>query len=190
MAAQYEEFLRQLLAPLEVYDLAETGVSGSELYALGIGLDAVGDRLEYAEREALTATAEDEGLDRRESLFARRPAAPTTVLRRNAIAALLQIDGDSLTLDSVNRTIGGCGIRAQVQETGIPGRLRVIFPDTAGEPDQYDRIQKIILDIIPCHLQTEFYLRYLTWAECKMRNLTWAAVEAAAHTWTSFQLAV
>ena len=25
-----------------------------------------------------------------------------------------------------------------------------------------DRIQKIILDIIPCHLETEFYFRYLT----------------------------
>ena len=187
---QYEKFLRDLLAALDVYDLSEAGVGGSELHALGVGLDTVGERLEYIEREALTATAEGEGLTRRESLFTRRPAALSTALRRSAIAALLQIDGDSLTLDAINRTISGCGILARVQETDTVGLLRVVFPDTAGEPDQYDRIRKIILDILPCHLETEFYLRYMTWTECEEQNQTWAAVEAAGHTWQSFQLAV
>ena len=189
MAAQYEGFLREMLSPLGVYSLSETGAGGGELHALGVGLDGVGERLEYIEREALTATAESEGLSRRESLFARRPAAPTTELRRAAIAALLQIDGDSLTLDAINRTISGCGIPARVQETDTAG-LRVIFPDTAGEPDQYDRIRKIILDLLPCHLETEFYLRYMLWAECEEQHQTWAAVEAAEHTWQSFQLAI
>ena len=53
-----------------------------------------------------------------------------------------------------------------------------------------DRIQKIILDIIPCHLETEFYFRYLTWAECEAAGYTWGQVEAAEYTWESFQLAV
>ena len=53
-----------------------------------------------------------------------------------------------------------------------------------------DRIQKIILDIIPCHLETEFYFRYLTWEECESAGWTWERVESAGHTWHSFELAV
>ncbi len=46
------------------------------------------------------------------------------------------------------------------------------------------------MDIIPCHLDTEFYLRYLTWAECEAKGLTWAMVSAAQYTWEEFQSAV
>lgn len=185
----YEQYLRALLAPLGVYDLREGTVNGAELSALGAGLDAAAERLDTVEREAVTATAEDEGLDRREALFARRPAATTPRERRAAIAALLQIDGDSLTPAAIDRAIRGCGIRARALELG-EGKLRVIFPEVAGIPAEFEQISRIILDILPCHLEVEFYFRYLTWAECEQAGYTWAAVEAAEHTWESFQLAV
>lgn len=185
----YEQYLRNLLAPLGIYDLRASSINSAELYALGTGLDLVDGRIERAEQEALMATAEDEGLSRREALFARRPAAVTPEERRAAIAALLQINGDSLTLGEINRTIRGCGIRAKALELG-GGKLRVIFPEVAGVPAEFEQIQKIILDILPCHLGVEFYFRYLTWAECEQAGFTWAAVEAAGHTWESFQLAV
>ena len=70
------------------------------------------------------------------------------------------------------------------------GKLRVIFPEVAGVPAEFEQIRRIILDILPCHLETEFYFRYLTWAECEQAGFTWAGVEAAEHTWESFQLAV
>lgn len=185
----YEQYLRALLAPLGVYDLTDGSVSGAELYALGGALDAAGGRLDSVERESLTATAEGEGLLRRETLFARRPAAVTAEERRTAIAALLQIDGDSLTPAAIDRTIRGCGIRARALEMG-GGKLRVVFPEVAGIPAEFEQIRQIILDILPCHLEVEFYFRYLTWAECERAGLTWAKVEAAGHTWESFQLAV
>ena len=185
----YEGYLRTLLEPLGVYDLSGISVSGAELYALGTELDEAAGRLERAEREALTATAEEEGLERREALFARRPAASTPEDRRDAIGALLQIDGDSLTPAAINATLRGCGIRAKALEMGS-GQLRIIFPETAGEPDSFEQIQKIILDILPCHLGVEFYFRYLTWKECEAAGYTWAQIEAAGHTWKSFQLAV
>ena len=109
----YEAHLRSLLSPLGIYDLEEHSASGAAVCALGTGLDTVSRRLEEIEREALTATAEGEGLARREALFARRPAAVTAEDRRAAIAALLQIDGDSLTPAAIDRTIRGCGIRAR-----------------------------------------------------------------------------
>ena len=185
----YREYLCRLLEPLGVYDLSESSVSGAELCALGMGLDEVGETLEQVEREALTATAQGEGLDRREQLFARRPAAVTAEQRRAAIAALMQIDGDSLTPSAINRAISGCGIRAEAQETDT-GHLRVIFPETAGVPEEFSQIRKIILDILPCHLEVEFYFRYLTWEECERAEMTWDQVESAGHTWDSFELAI
>lgn len=185
----YEEYLKALLAPLGVYRLDRESLSGAELYALGKGLDAVSDRLDLVERESLSETAEGEGLDRREALFLRRPASTTLKERRAAIAALLQIDGDSLTPEAINRTISGCGIRARAVELGT-NKVRVEFPETAGTPQDFAQIEKIILDILPCHLDVEFYLRYLTWEECHKAAYTWAGVEGQDYTWRAFQLAI
>lgn len=185
----YGEFLRQLLEPLGVYDLREGTLNAAELAALGAEMDRVEARLEYAEREALTATAEAEGLRRREALFLRRGAAVTEAERRAAIAALLQIDGDSLTPDAIAVTLRGCGIRAEAVELG-GGVLRVLFPGVAGVPDAFERIREIVLEILPCHLEVEFWFRYLTWEECERGGWTWRVLEQAGHTWESFQKTV
>ncbi|WP_295763344.1 hypothetical protein [uncultured Oscillibacter sp.] len=185
----YEEYLRALLAPLGVYRLDRESLSGAEICALGRGLDFVAERLEDVERESVTATAEGEGLSRREALFLRRPAAATPKERRAAIAALLQIDGDSLTPEAIDRTIRGCGIWARVIETGT-NQVRVEFPGTAGVPPEFEQIEKIVMDILPCHLGVEFSFRYLTWGECEGEGYTWGAVEAEGYDWEGFQLAV
>jgi len=185
----YEEYLKNLLFPLGLYDLTPGGLGESELYALGTALDEAAEKLAYDERETITATAEGEGLDRREALFARKPAAPTAALRREAIAALTAIGGDGLTLSRINSAITGCGIRAKAEEADA-GHIRVHFPDVAGEPEEFAQIQAIILDILPCHLLTEFYFRYLTWEECETQKMFWASVETAGYNWDEFQLAV
>lgn len=145
MSGVYEAYLIRMLAPLGLYDL--NGVQNrSELSALGGKLDEVG---------ALLATAEGEGLDRREALFARKPAALTAEERREAIAALLRIGEDSLTPGAINDTLMGCGIRAKATEKADRS-LEITFPGIIGIPAEFDQIQKIILDILPCHLAVEF----------------------------------
>lgn len=163
----YGEHLRTFLRPLGIYDLTPGSLSGSELDALGHGLDVLSCRMDYVERESALFTAEGEGLRRRETLFARTPVHYTTELRRQAIAALLRIGGDCFTLSDINSTISGCGIKALAQEKERFGYIRVIFPDVAGIPEGFEQIREIILDIIPCHLEVEFYFRYLTWQECE-----------------------
>lgn len=185
----YEEYLRALLSPLGVYRLDRDSLSGAELYALGKELDALSDRLDEVERESVTATAEGEGLRRREALFLRRPAATTPEERRAAIAALLQIDGDSLTPEAIDRTIRGCGIRARAIELGT-NQIRVIFPEVVGIPSEFDQIEKIVMDILPCHLGVEFYFRFLTWEECEEAEYTWAFVEEQEYDWDGFQRAI
>ncbi|MFR6094088.1 MAG: hypothetical protein ACLUIW_01005 [Dysosmobacter welbionis] len=76
----YEAHLRSLLSPLGIYDLEEHSASGAAVCALGTGLDTVSRRLEEIEREALTATAEGEGLARRGPCL---PAAPPPSRQRN-----------------------------------------------------------------------------------------------------------
>ena len=114
MSGVYEQYLIRLLAPLGLYDLS--GVQNrSELAAWGMELDNVSAALDTVERESLLVTAEDQGLSRREALFARKPAALTAEERRAAVAALLRIGEDSLTPDAINDTLVGCGIRARAE---------------------------------------------------------------------------
>ena len=186
----YGAYLRNFLRPLGVYDLTPGSLSGSELDALGAGLDGISGRMDYVERESALATAVEEGLKRREALFARTPVHYSTELRRQAIAALLRIGGDCFTLSDINNTISGCGIKAMAQEKDRFGYVRVVFPEVAGIPEGFEQIREIILDIIPCHLEVEFYFRYLTWAECEAFQYTWAIVQQREYTWHQFELAV
>ena len=185
----YAGYLRQMLSPLGVYALWEGSVSEGAIHALGTALDSVMKKLELTERESLTATAEEDGLRWREELFAKRPAAIRAEDRRAAIAALMQIDGDSLTPEAINRTLRGCGIRAEALEMDT-GHLRVIFPEVGGVPEEFEEVKSIILDILPCHLDVEFYFLYLTWEKCEELELSWEHVEEGQHTWHSFELLV
>ena len=183
----YAEYLKNLLAPLGIYDLQEGSFSEAMVYAAGRALDGAGQALDRTERESLVATALEEGLERREALFARRPVAETAEDRRAAITALMQIDGDSLIPETINRTISACGLPAKALEVDT-GHLRVIFPGIGGVPPGFDEIQKIVLDILPCHLEVEFYFRYMTWEECEAAGYTWASVEQQEFTWERFEL--
>jgi len=186
----YGDYLRDLLRPLGIYDLRSGSLSGSELDALGGALDAVSRQLDLAEQEIILSTAEDEGLSRREALFANAPVNTSPELRRRAIRALMGINGGSFTRLAVNDAIQGCGINAIVQEKDRFGYVQVSFPGVIGVPEGFERIRKIILDIIPCHLETEFFFRYLTWAECESHGYTWAYVHQQGYTWREFEMAV
>ena len=186
----YYDYLCRLLAPMRIYRTERESLSGSELYAAGEALDGAQERMDHAAREGILQTAEDEGLTRRERLFAQCPVNVSAALRREAIAALARINADSFTLDAINSTLSGCGIKALAEETEKKGTVKVWFPNTVGVPEEFARVKSIILDIIPCHLLTEFYFRFLTWRECETQRFTWRGTEAAGHTWESFQKAV
>lgn len=185
----YEE-LCALLRPLGVYRLDTDSLSGAELWAAGVGLNSAAEALARAERESMLLTAEEEGLTLRERLFRRRPAASGASARRAAIAALLQIGADCSTPEGIGRTLSGCGVNAAVEETEKYGVVRVRFPDTVGEPEDFERLKSILMDILPCHLQVEFVFRYLTWAECEAQGFTWGYVQARGWSWKAFEKAV
>ena len=182
----YESYLINLLRPLGVYDLRPGTLNGAELSALGEGLDGAEEQLETAEREALTATAEDEGLDRMEALFRYCAGLKDTQARRAAIAAFLQFGGDSFTLQALNRCLQTCGVFCRVAETGRPEHVRVWFPRQMGIPAGFAQMRVIIEDILPCQLDIFYDFRYCTWQETEKYGLRWA--DLGSMTWMQWML--
>ena len=175
--------MRALLRPLGVYDLSAP-FNGAELDSAGVVLDRVEERLDEIVREALLITAEDWGLEQIAALMAHRPATEDPRAMGAALAALLRIGGDSFTLSAVNDTIAGCGIPAEVAETGV-GTVSVRFPATRGIPGEFDRLRKIIEDILPAHLGVEYSFWFITWGELEARFPLWQELEGLS--WNEVQ---
>ena len=174
--------LWDLLLPMGPYRRQGSYTAG-ELEGEGRALDGVSAALDDLEREAMLDTAEGEGLEKLESLLARRPVAETAPARRAALAALLRIGGDSFTLDAINDNLTGCGLNAQVSETEEPGVVEVRFPDVPGIPEGFEQMRKIIEEILPAHLQVNYVYWYITWRELETRFDTWEDVERGGHSW-------
>lgn len=182
----YAQALKDLLEPMGVYRL-EGSINGSALTAVGEGLDQCGQTLEELQREMLLATAQSWGLDRIESLLVRHPVTSTPQGRRDALAALLRIGGDSFTLQAINDNLKGCGLNAMAEETGTPGQVVVRFPDVPGVPEGFDEMRGIIEDILPCHLGIEYRYWYITWGEMEVRFPQWSTLDALDITWEALE---
>ena len=78
------------------------------------------------------------------------------------------------------------------QWAGEPGAWIVggLLRGLAGGLAELAQAEEMILDLLPCHLEVEFQLQYLTWALCHKGGYTWEYVEGQGYTWRLFQLAV
>ena len=178
--------LWDLLLPLGPYRRQGTYTAG-EFSAAGEALDAVEAALGDLERETMLDTAQGEGLEKLEALLVHRPVAEAAADRRAALSALLRIGGDSFTLSAINDNLRGCGLNAQVSETGSPGVVEVRFPDVPGVPAGFDRLKRIIEDILPCHLEVNYVYWYITWQMVEDRFPTWGDLEAGGYSWDALE---
>lgn len=179
----HEECLVELLRPLGVYDLKTGTVNRGELAAYGEALDQARDELDLDDRERSLVTAEGYGLERVEELLPYRPVCRTAEQRRQALAALLRIGGDSFTLAAINDTLRGCGLNARAAEGDQPGYVEVSFPDVAGIPEGFGRLRAIIEEILPCHLGITYSFWYNTWGALGERYPTWGEAEDCELSW-------
>ncbi|HJH61830.1 MAG TPA: YmfQ family protein [Firmicutes bacterium] len=177
------DHLIDLLRPLGVYDLSGGKRNREELEAYGRQLDQGLGELEETAREMSLVTAESFGLELVEALLPYRPVSTTLAERRQALAALLRIGGDSFTLRAVNDTLAGCGINAQAEETGRPGCVEVFFPDVIGIPEDFAQLRRIMEEILPCHLEISYRFWYNSWAQVAQRVSTWGETQAAGKSW-------
>lgn len=184
----YAQYLRELLAPLRIYDL-KASINGGELDAQGAALDGVAESLEEIQREMSLTTAESWGLERIARLFVRRPVADQPRALAAALAALLRIGGDSFTLEAMNDILAGCGVAARVEEAGV-GTVTVSFPGVTGIPPGFQEMKKIIEDILPAHLDIQYWFSYLTWEELERKFTSWQAIEDQGLTWEELETSV
>ena len=182
----YYEYFLQLLQPLRLYQLEE-GAGAEELRVAGQALDGLTSALEETERESNPVTAESYGLSALEELLPYIPAYESLESRRAALAALLRIDGRCFTLSALQETLSGCGIHATVRESGDHYTVEVSFPDTMGEPAEFERLKPRIEAILPCHLQIRYALRFLLWRELENTLPSWAALETGVKSWRELE---
>jgi len=182
----YAEFLRKLIEPLGIYR-TEGGVSGAELSALGRGLDDLHAYLSELERELFPSTAESYGLVSYEKLLPLKPAYRSLEERRKALMGLLRMDGASFTPEAINLTLCGCGIAAEASESGRPMTVVVSFPGTRGIPENFEQLRAAIEQIIPCHLEIEYYFVYTQWDYLERHFATWDDIERAGLTWAQLE---
>ena len=140
------------------------------------------ENIKLLENEIMQIEAENWGVERIAELMGRRPVPGESGDMAKALAALLRIGGDSFTLSAINDTISGCGIPAKVIEVGI-GSVAVIFPGIPGEPKGFEQLKKIVEDILPPHLDIQYWLRYITWLELPERFSTWRELENTVLSW-------
>ena len=182
----YTNYLKEILQPLDIYDL-ENGVGAEELAVIGQQLDAVFDALEEIRREAFLASAESYGLTNFEAALPFTPAYLTTEDERRAVMALLRIRGGCFTLPLLQSTVSGCGLTATIEE-GTEAMTAVIrFPQNRGVPDGFEKLQKRIEEIVPCHLQTTFVFIYTLWQELTAGLASWSAAQSLAGTWKAME---
>lgn len=179
----YAEHLRALLAPLGVYDL-KAPINGAALDVKGAALDQMEQLLEEMERECDLTTAEGWGLEAWKGLFALLPAASDAERLRRSMQALLRIGNHSATLPAIQDTLSGCGLSVAVRELGA-GRVEVSFPEVRGIPEQFERLQYNIEQILPAHVEVEYMIRYLTWAE--LEALRWTFGNLSSKTWDELE---
>lgn len=183
MTLRFEDYLVSLLRPLGVYDLRTGTINRGELAAYGARLDGAEAELDHTAREMNLTTAEDFGLERIEALLPYRPVCVTVQQRREALAALLRISGDSFTPEAINDTLRGCGINARAEETGRPGYVDVYFPDVAGIPEGFEQLRAIIEEILPSHLGITYVFWYNTWAMVAEWHPTFGDAAASGLSW-------
>jgi len=177
------EQLRATLRPLGVYDLSAP-INGASLDAKGAALDEVYAQFEMLERESDLTGAEDWGLAAWQSLFTLRPASRTPEELRQAVQALLRIGTGVCTPEAVRDTLSGCGIATAVEEAGT-GLVRVSFPGTAGQPDDFERLKENIEAILPAHVGVEYVFTYLTWKLLESRKWKFQNIEGM--TWDELE---
>lgn len=180
---EHAERLVSLLRPLGVYDLRRGAINREELEIYGAQLDGELEGLDETAREMVLTTAESFGLENIEALLPYRPVSETVEQRRQALAALLRIGGDSFTLAAINDTISGCGINAHALETGRPGYVQVYFPDVPGVPEQFEQLRMIIEEILPCHLEVEYTFWYNSWGRLMGLFDTWGQAMDGGPSW-------
>ena len=184
----HEAILTDLLAPLGLYRDGAV-FSGAEIQMAARELDMLFARVSETEREAFLDTGMSWGLARWETLLLGSEQSGELEARRRAVQALLNISGDGLTLDSLNRALYGSGTWAQVSESQ-PGEVVVSFPGQPGIPDGFEVKKNVIEGILPCHLEIVYRYWYTNWMIFEAYFTAMRVLDDSGLSWRNIEMMV
>ena len=146
----YTAHLARLLAPLGIYDLRETSLSGACIAALGEAMDEVAEELAEGLREALLPTAQDTGLHAWEQTLG-LPAQATGEARRAALKSLLCADPVWCSPLQLQQQLQACGISVTLTVADQTVRVRCSTIPVEGGWERH-----LIEALLPAHLTVEY----------------------------------
>lgn len=147
----YESFCR-LLSPLHAYELREDSISGAELSAAGQALDTLYAEAKTALREAIPATACDEGLAAYRKLAAYLCGGATAEALRENLRILLEKRPHTWTLAQAQQS-AQCILRCTVEEDGAPNKLVVRYTASGRLPSA---VQTAVRLVLPAQAEVRF----------------------------------
>ena len=180
----YYDYLKELLSPVGGYDL-ENGAGAQELFVLEQAMDEVFLRLEELGRELSPVTAEGFGLDRFWELLPYQQEGTGT---GPTLMALLRIRQGCFTTAQFGNTLRGCGLSATVEESAKPMTVTVKFPENRGIPENFEQVKAKLMEILPCHLEAEYYFTYTSWRELMAALSSWGQVQREAGSWRAIEI--
>lgn len=184
----YAQKLMQMLRPLGVYTFRDGSFSMGQLEALGAQMDEVDGLLQTMLQENLVMTAQNEGLEKQEALFAFRAPVHTTQQRRNALSGFFQIGGDSFTPAALQGCLKACGANCLLEEADEVNHVIVSFPGVMGRPADFALVKRIIEMILPCQLGILYRFCWCTWGQTEQYGLTWADLgEKTWYGWMTYR---
>ena len=125
---KYATYLTRLLQPLGVYDLSDTSLSGSEIYALGQALDVANDAIAENLRNGIPVTADAESLNRYLSILPVKPVSRETEQMRKALIVLLGLRQRMISQAALNRLLALLAPGLVLQRLGV-NQAGIVVPD-------------------------------------------------------------
>ncbi len=181
--------IQRLLEPLRLYSFKEGSISEAELTAASDAIDDFASQLDGMFRELSPYTAGEDGVSQLEDLLDLHPPGNLDT-RRQAVINLMEAEG-SASIEGLRKMLAASGIEVGVREaTAEADVIEVFFPGTPGIPDNFNRIQKILDRLLPCHLEARYVYNYITWTIFEKRFRRWNDLDASGLSWNEIELII
>lgn len=181
--------LAQHLAPMKLYQLSQNSLVTAELAAYEAGFALVEALFQQVKDNCFIQTCAKERLIQWEKLLL-IPSSEniSEQSRREILLYRLAVAPGDFYAEGMERSIKSTGVDATIIEHPPLGKLTIVFNFVFGQYENLDSVKRQIYSILPAHLEAEFDIGGLTWAEFDQKNYSFADLDTKDFTWQWFDV--
>ena len=180
--------LRELLAPLGVYDLSPGSVVTAELHIYAAALGQFGRNMAQTLDDLFPASCSPQRLAQWERLLDLPVGRASLEARRGMVLAKLSLDEGDFTVEGIRRSLLAAGLSASIREDWERGVLSLYDAVILGDYQTLDEVKRQVLKMLPVQLEAEFDIGVLTWEQFEGFGLSFSAWDGGNFTWEWFDL--